>query len=150
MALLALALACRQEEAQRAAASCALPPGPTGTDERRNVLGEALAPCAPGTGFFRDGYCATGPDDTGVHVVCARVDRAFLELTRARGNDLVTPRPGFAGLKPGDRWCLCASRWDEARAAGVAPPIDPSATHAALLRVVPADVVLAAPRDGAP
>jgi uncharacterized protein (DUF2237 family) len=148
--LVGLALACGHEEAPRAAASCAIPPGPSGSDERKNVLGEELAPCAPGAGFFRDGYCTTGPSDTGVHVVCARVDRAFLDFTRTRGNDLETPRSGFAGLKPGDRWCLCASRWDEARAAGVAPPIDLSATHAALLRVVPSDVVLAAPRAGTP
>lgn len=142
--------ACARDEPP-APVRCALPPGPTGEDVRANVLGEPLEPCAEGTGFFRDGHCATGPADTGMHVVCARVDRAFLDFTRARGNDLVTPRPGFRGLAPGDRWCLCASRWEEARAAGVAPPIDLRATHQAVLRVVPRDVVFAAPRDvGAP
>lgn len=99
----------------------------------RNVLGGVLQPCCfkPVTGFFRDGFCRTGPHDTGRHVVCAQVTTEFLEFTRARGNDLSTPHPayGFPGLKPGDRWCLCASRWEEARRAGVAPPVLLSACH---------------------
>lgn len=107
----------------------------------RNVLGEALVPCSmdPLTGFFRDGCCATGPSDHGRHVVCAEVTTAFLDFTRARGNDLSTPRPefGFPGLKPGDRWCLCADRWREAWEAGVAPPVVLAATHAAALAIVP-------------
>lgn len=111
-----------------------------GAASARNVLGEALAPCSfdPLTGFFRDGCCATGPQDHGRHVVCAQVTAAFLDYTRARGNDLSTPRPayGFRGLKPGDRWCLCAARWREAREAGVAPPVVLAGTHAAALEVV--------------
>jgi hypothetical protein len=106
----------------------------------RNVLGGALLPCsvAPLTGFFRDGCCNTGPQDRGLHVVCAEVTEEFLAFSRRRGNDLSTPRPeyGFAGLSPGDRWCLCAARWEEAREAGVAPPVLLEATHEAALMVV--------------
>ena len=106
----------------------------------RNVLGGVLLPCsvAPLTGFFRDGCCNTGPMDHGVHTVCAEVTAEFLTFSKARGNDLSTPRPeyGFAGLKPGDRWCLCAGRWEEARRAGVAPPVLLEATHEATLAVV--------------
>jgi uncharacterized protein (DUF2237 family) len=87
------------------------------------------------TGFYRDGCCSTGADDAGVHVVCARVTAEFLAFSKQAGNDLSTPRPefGFAGLNPGDQWCLCASRWAEAHAAGMAPPVVLSATHAAAL-----------------
>ena len=99
----------------------------------RNVLGGPLATCctAPMTGFYRDGNCHTGPQDTGTHVVCARVTQAFLEFSVARGNDLVTPVPQlrFPGLNPGDKWCLCALRWKEALDAGVAPPVVLAATH---------------------
>ncbi|QYU70426.1 DUF2237 domain-containing protein [Leptolyngbya sp. 15MV] len=106
----------------------------------RNVLGGTLLPCsvAPLTGFFRDGCCNTGPMDHGLHVVCAEMTEAFLAFSRARGNDLSTPRPeyGFAGLKPGDRWCLCAARWEEARLAGQAPKVLLEATHQAALAVV--------------
>lgn len=106
----------------------------------QNVLGEPLAPCSedPLTGFFRDGCCRTGPDDAGEHTVCARVTAEFLEFSRRRGNDLVTPRPewGFPGLTPGDRWCLCATRWKEALVAGCAPPIELAATHASALKHV--------------
>lgn len=104
----------------------------------RNILGSPLAACseAPLTGFFRDGRCSTGPGDTGVHVVCSEVTSMFLRFTKARGNDLETPRSGFAGLKPGDRWCLCAGRWREAEEAGVAPPIIAEATHNSATRVV--------------
>ncbi len=91
-----------------------------------NVLGTPLQTCStdPLTGFYRDGCCSTGGDDAGVHVVCARVTAEFLEFSKAAGNDLSTPRPefGFAGLKPADQWCLCASRWAEAFEAGMAPP----------------------------
>lgn len=104
----------------------------------RSVQDTPLATCstAPLTGFFRDGQCRTGPRDRGVHVVCAQVDEDFLAYTAAQGNDLSTPRPqlGFQGLAPGDRWCLCAARWEEARAAGVAPPVVMEATHPAALR----------------
>jgi uncharacterized protein (DUF2237 family) len=107
----------------------------------RNVLGGPLAECcaSPPTGFYRDGSCHSGPEDLGAHVVCARVTREFLEFSRARGNDLRTPAPQFrfAGLKPGDRWCLCASRWREAFEAGVAPPVVLAATHEKALEFVP-------------
>jgi uncharacterized protein (DUF2237 family) len=107
----------------------------------KNVFGREVALCGsdPKTGFFRDGCCNTGPQDRGSHTVCARVTKEFLEFSKARGNDLSTPVPayGFPGLKPGDRWCLCAARWKEAFDAGVAPPVMLSATHEAALRVVP-------------
>lgn len=106
----------------------------------RNVFGELLEPCSldPLTGFYRDGCCETGPDDRGSHTVCAIMTEEFLRFSVRRGNDLVTPRPEFRfpGLKPGDRWCLCVSRWEEARRAGVAPPVVLEATHEAALRVV--------------
>ena len=100
----------------------------------RNVLGEDLETCGcdPMTGFYRNGCCDTGGEDLGVHTVCAVVTVEFLRFSAEVGNDLSTPRPefGFAGLQPGDRWCLCASRWAEAHAAGVAPPVVLAATHA--------------------
>ena len=90
------------------------------------------------TGFFRDGCCRTGRGDVGVHVVCARVTEDFLAYSRGRGNDLSTPRPefDFPGLKPGDQWCLCASRWKEALDAGTAPPVVLEATHESALEFV--------------
>lgn len=104
----------------------------------RNVLGGELEPCGtePMTGFYRDGCCNTGAEDEGVHTVCALVTEQFLEFSRSVGNDLSTPRPGFAGLRPGDRWCLCAARWQEALANGVAPQVRLEATHAATLEWV--------------
>jgi len=103
----------------------------------KNVLGGELQPCGfdPLTGFYRDGCCESGGDDPGVHAVCARMTEEFLAFSVAAGNDLVTPRPefGFAGLRAGDRWCLCASRWQEAYEAGVAPPVVLEATHARAL-----------------
>jgi uncharacterized protein (DUF2237 family) len=112
----------------------------------RNVLGGPLAACSydPLTGFFRDGCCQTGPHDLGSHTVCARVTESFLEFSLAQGNDLSTPRPEyrFKGLKPGDRWCVCAARWLEAYEAGVAPPVVLEATHAAALRIVPLQALL--------
>lgn len=108
--------------------------------EERNVLGEALEPCSmrPLTGFYRTGCCDTGPEDVGAHVVCAEVTEEFLAFSKARGNDLATPVPelGFEGLRPGDRWCLCAARWKEALDAGVAPPVVLRATHAEALQFV--------------
>ncbi len=108
--------------------------------QARNVLAEPLTPCShdPVTGFYRDGCCETGPEDVGRHVVCAQVSEEFLAFSRARGNDLVTPRPefGFPGLKPGDRWCLCAERWREAALAGVAPPVILAATHERALDII--------------
>ncbi len=105
-----------------------------------NVLGTELVPCSydPLTGFFRDGCCNTNEDDTGAHVICVRVTAEFLAYSQKRGNDLSTPRPEyrFRGLRPGDRWCLCAQRWREACAAGVAPPVVLEATHERALDVV--------------
>jgi uncharacterized protein (DUF2237 family) len=111
----------------------------------RNVLGGRLESCSlrPLTGFYRDGCCNTGVDDIGVHVVCAQMTKEFLEFSKAHGNDLSTPRPGFPGLKPGDRWCICASRWKEACQAGVAPPVYLAATHAAVLEYVSLDALMA-------
>lgn len=106
----------------------------------KNVLGGALSPCGfdPVTGFYRDGCCRTGPDDFGLHVVCARMTATFLQFTRSRGNDLSTPMPqyGFPGLNPGDHWCLCVTRWKEALEAGVAPPVVLAATHISTLEFV--------------
>ena len=106
-----------------------------------NVFGQPLEPCGldPLTGFYRDGCCNTGYDDTGIHVICVRVTREFLEFSRKHGNDLTTPAPavGFPGLRPGNQWCLCAGRWKEALDAGVAPPVVLAATHEEALAVVP-------------
>jgi len=110
-------------------------------DQALNVFGQPLAPCGldPLTGFYRDGCCNTGYDDTGIHVICVRVTREFLEFSRKHGNDLTTPAPavGFPGLRPGNQWCLCAGRWKEALDAGVAPPVVLAATHEEALAVVP-------------
>ena len=103
----------------------------------RNVLGERLEACSlnPMTGFYRDGCCATGREDLGSHSVCAVMTREFLDFSKSRGNDLSTPVPefGFPGLRPGDRWCLCAPRWQEAMEAGQAPRVVLRATHEAAL-----------------
>ena len=109
----------------------------------RNVLGGPLADCGrdPVTGFHRDGCCRTGLEDVGLHVVCARMTREFLEFAKQGGNDLITPIPahGFPGLEEGDRWCLCAARWKEALEAGVAPPVILEATHCLALEFVDLD-----------
>ncbi|NET34813.1 MAG: DUF2237 domain-containing protein [Cyanothece sp. SIO1E1] len=108
--------------------------------EAKNILGGKLETCCtnPITGFYRTGICDTGAGDFGAHVVCAQMTAAFLAFSKAQGNDLKTPAPAysFPGLKPGDRWCLCASRWQEALEAGVAPPVILSATHAAAVEHV--------------
>ncbi len=105
-----------------------------------NVLGEALRPCCfePVTGFFRDGYCRTGPGDYGLHTVCVEVTAEFLAYSRAQGNDLSTPMPQyeFPGLVPGDRWCLCVTRWKAALEAGMAPRVLLSSTHISALEFV--------------
>lgn len=102
-----------------------------------NVFGEPLQPCSthPMTGFYRDGNCHTGPDDAGLHLVCAVMTEEFLRFSRERGNDLLTPRPEFSfpGLRPGDAWCLCALRWKEALDAGQAPPVMLEATNEKVL-----------------
>jgi uncharacterized protein (DUF2237 family) len=113
----------------------------------RNVLGGALRACSydPVTGFFRDGCCRTRGDDEGRHVVCARMTAEFLNFSLSKGNDLTTPRPEwrFAGLEPGQRWCLCAARWLEAWHAGVAPPVVLESTHEKTLEAIPLDVLQA-------
>lgn len=112
-----------------------------------NVLGTPLTDCghAPLTGFYRDGCCQTGPDDRGLHTVCAVMTAEFLRYTASQGNDLSTPRPefNFPGLLPGDRWCLCAARWKQAHEAGCAPAVDLSATHARTLQIVDLDTLKA-------
>jgi uncharacterized protein (DUF2237 family) len=113
----------------------------TEMDQSLNVFGETIESCSekPMTGFYRDGCCNTGKEDAGSHTVCVQVTREFLEFSRLRGNDLSTPRPefGFAGLQPGDRWCLCAARWQEALDAGHAPRVYLRATHQRALEIVP-------------
>jgi uncharacterized protein (DUF2237 family) len=119
--------------------------GPGG--RQRNVFGAPLATCsdAPKTGFFRTGCCDTGPQDHGMHTVCVVLTEEFLAFTRSVGNDLSTPRPeyGFPGLKPGDRWCLCASRFKEALAHGKAPQVVLAATNENTLAIVPLEVLSA-------
>eukprot|EP00963_Diacronema_lutheri_P005874 scaffold467_cov366-Pavlova_lutheri.AAC.8 len=110
-----------------------------------NVLGRPLKLCcsSPVTGFYRDGYCKTGPMDYGKHTVCAKVTEEFLLFSKSRGNDLMSPVPAynFPGLRDGDCWCLCVSRWKEAYEAGVAPPVNLEATHQNALDTVSMDVL---------
>lgn len=114
-------------------------------DESINVLGGPLEPCstAPVTGFFRNGCCDTGPMDRGLHTVCALMTAEFLAMSKYLGNDLSTPRPefGFAGLKPGDQWCLCAARFYQAHAEGAAPKLRLAATHKRTLEIVPLEIL---------
>ena len=114
-------------------------------DPSLNVFDEPLETCSdkPLTGFFRDGCCNTGEDDTGSHTVCIAATREFLEYSRFRGNDLSTPMPeyNFPGVQPGDRWCLCAARWLEAYAAGMAPKVHLRRTHKRALEVVPLELL---------
>jgi uncharacterized protein len=109
----------------------------------RNVLGGVLVSCSldPLTGYFRDGTCHCGPKDLGVHAVCVRLTAAFLAFSKEQGNDLSTPHPeyGFPGLQPGDRWCLCAGRWQQALEAGCAPEVFLAATSDEALAVVRLD-----------
>lgn len=118
-----------------------------------NVLGESLASCStsPMTGFFRNGCCDTGPMDQGLHTVCVCLTAEFLAYSKYLGNDLSTPRPefGFAGLKAGDHWCLCASRFLQAHEEGVAPRVNLAATHQRTLDVVPLGVLQAYAADEA-
>jgi uncharacterized protein (DUF2237 family) len=126
--------------------------GNTRTQEQLNVLGGPLLACsyAPLTGFFRTGCCETAREDVGRHVVCIKASAEFLAFSKRRGNDLTTPRPEyrFAGLKPGDRWCLCAQRWLEAYEAGVAPKVVLAATHRAALEVVSLEMLRSHALDG--
>lgn len=112
-----------------------------------NVVGGKLRPCSesPLTGFYRNGCCSTGSEDVGSHTVCVIATEAFLDFSQQVGNDLSTPLPdwGFPGLKPGDRWCLCAERWLEAHDAGCAPQVVLGATHARALEVIPIELLTA-------
>lgn len=112
----------------------------------KNVFGEELIACstAPMTGFYRNGCCDTGPEDSGTHTVCAVMTEEFLIFSKNRGNDLTTPRPEylFPGLKPGDKWCLCALRWIEAYRANCAPPVFLEATNEASLSIIPMEVLI--------
>lgn len=112
----------------------------------KNVLGGPLLACsyAPLTGFLREGCCTTGPNDLGRHVVCAKVSADFLEFQLRMGNDLISPQPQyrFAGLKPGDRWCVCATRWMEAFEAGVAPMVYLEGTNESALEIIPLEILL--------
>ena len=112
----------------------------------RNVFGEPLVPCSfsPLTGYFRDGCCKTDEHDVGTHVVCAVMSTEFLEFSRSRGNDLITPRPEwrFPGLRAGDQWCLCANRWKEAYAAAVAPAVVLESTNHSVLEIIELAVLL--------
>ena len=114
-------------------------------DYQKNVLGSRLFPCStnPVTGFFRDGHCHTCEEDVGQHTICTEVTAEFLAFSKKAGNDLSTPRPEyqFPGLKPGDRWCVCAGRWKEAFDAGCAPPVILRATHERALEVVPIEIL---------
>lgn len=110
-----------------------------------NVYGESLQECctAPVTGFYRDGFCKTGAEDFGTHILCAVMTDEFLRFSQSKGNDLITARPefNFPGLKPGDCWCLCINRWKEAYQAGVAPPVKLESTHELALAYVPMEVL---------
>jgi len=112
-----------------------------------NVVGGELLPCStdPMTGFYREGCCSTGEEDLGSHTVCVVLTEEFLEFSQAAGNDLSTPRPewGFDGLQPGDRWCLCASRWLDAYEADSAPEVVLGATHARALEIIPIEALTA-------
>ncbi|WP_020531853.1 DUF2237 family protein [Flexithrix dorotheae] len=112
----------------------------------KNVFGESLIPCSmePLTGFFRDGCCNTNEEDHGMHTVCVELTAEFLEFSSACGNDLTTPLPefGFPGLKPGDHWCLCASRWKEALDAGKAPLVVLEATNEKTLDIISLDILV--------
>ena len=116
-------------------------------DPALNVLGGTLKPCSmkPLTGFFRDGCCNTGAEDRGRHTVCVIVTAEFLALSKYLGNDLSTPRPeyNFAGLKPGDRWCLCATRFLQAAQEFAAPPVVLASTHARALEIIPMELLYA-------
>lgn len=113
--------------------------------DQKNVLGTTLRPCCylPMTGFYRSGYCATGPEDVGIHTVCIEATAEFLEFSQRVGNDLSTPIPeyDFPGLQPGDRWCLCAPRWVEAYQSGMAPRLVLEATHEKTLELVPLEIL---------
>ena len=114
-------------------------------EAQKNIFGKPIEQSSPENkgGFYRDGFCRTGAGDSGMHVVASTVTQEFLDYTKSRGNDLSTPRPeyDFAGLKPGDHWCLCAARWAEAEKAGVAPPVYLNSTHEKALTIIPLETL---------
>jgi uncharacterized protein len=116
---------------------------------QKNLLGQSIEPCSmsPRTGYFRTGCCETDDTDRGRHVVCVEMTAEFLEFSASRGNDLSTPRPGFPGLKPGDRWCVCAARWLEAFEADVAPPVHVAATHESATEIIERELLIAHAAD---
>jgi uncharacterized protein len=138
-------LSCQgQQIQQKSASNCAKIMPITSSDSTvHNVLGTALQACcfAPQTGYYRDGFCHTGENDRGVHVVCAQVTLEFLEFSKSQGNNLMASSPTFPGLKPDDKWCLCASRWKDAYDAGVAPPIILESTHENALQYIGLDIL---------
>jgi len=103
----------------------------------KNIFDNNLELCTNGTGFYRNGYCKTGDDDLGTHVVCAQVNQKFLSYTKSKGNDLSTPTSYFPGLKPGDYWCLCGYRFEQARKDGFAPKVKLEATNIKALQFTP-------------
>jgi hypothetical protein len=123
-----------------------------GNGGQTNVLGKPLEPCSmdPMTGFYRTGHCCTGPGDVGLHTVCAVMTEEFLNFSKSRGNDLSTPMPryDFPGLKAGDRWCLCVTRWVEALEADMAPRVVLEATHISALEFVDLEDLKAHEADG--
>ena len=114
-------------------------------EKQQNVFGEKIESCCtnPLTGFYRDGFCHTGVNDRGMHTVCVEITWQFLEFSREKGNDLITPKPefNFPGLKEGDHWCPCAARWLEAYRAGVAPKVNLSATNIETLAIIPMKIL---------
>ena len=116
----------------------------TRRNTKKNVLGKPLTICnkTKVTGFYRNGFCSTGNNNAGTHVVCAIMDNDFLQYTLKQGNDLITPRPGFAGLVAGDKWCVCALRWLEAYKAGKAPRVNLESTDSRALQYIPQKVLL--------
>jgi len=115
----------------------------TRKNKPKNILGKNLVLCSntPKTGYFRNGYCVTGPTNSGTHVVCAKVTDEFLQYSKSQDNDLITPGPNFPGLKAGDKWCLCAYRWLEAYKAGVAPPVVLESTNIAVKTIIPVSIL---------
>jgi len=109
---------------------------------QKNILGTDLIPCCDNTGFNRDGMCSSNAADIGTHIICAIVDNNFLEFTKSKGNDLITPSGGFPGLVAGDKWCLCVLRWIEAHKAGKAPKIIPESTNELALKYISKDILI--------
>jgi len=133
------------DKSESVSVSARQPQSPPGQMESENVFGDALLSCSedPVTGFYRDGCCNTGKGDHGSHTICVSLTTAFLEYSRSKGNDLMTPMPAFnfPGLNEGDKWCLCASRWLEAHQSGCAPRVHLRATHKRALDIVPLDIL---------